>query len=289
MNRSATRRCTTGVLTATALSVVLTACGGGADLSVRAASGSDGESAIDQMSAAAPAAVGEQPASGLRSDQGGQLQQGAGATMYDFEEAVLLQVDGFWSQVFTSAGLPQPTVSYQFPGPGESVPDACSSTGYSQPMEAAYCATDDTITVTQDVAVALWEGTDKSNGDPSSPDPAGDFSVAFAIAHEYAHSLQAELGLIPTTAGGDRSYPVYKTELHADCWAGVWANSAYYDGSLEPGDVEEAIRTAMDLGDYEFEDPGHHGTPEQRSDAFMTGFDSGVPSDCDVWLTSDYS
>ncbi|MFG2556161.1 neutral zinc metallopeptidase [Streptomyces sp. NPDC048581] len=48
---------------------------------------------------------------------------------------------------------------------------------------------------------------------------------AHAVAHEYAHHLQGELGLVPSSETEPRRFPVYKTELHADCWAGVWAKS----------------------------------------------------------------
>ncbi|BCW45194.1 hypothetical protein [Arthrobacter sp. StoSoilB5] len=42
------------------------------------------------------------------------------------------------------------------------------------------------------------------------------------------------------------------------------------------------------LGDYHFQDPGHHGTPDQRSKAFMAGYNSGVPASCDPWLVNNY-
>lgn len=239
----------------------------------------------------------EDLAPGVRAERGEDLSEEFAAgnvddTMYQFMDFVLQDVDQYWSGVWTTAGYPAPYVTYQFPEPGVRATYACSSDGYATDMTAAYCPLDDQIVFSQAMATQIWEGQFRTNEDPATGQASGDFSVAFAIAHEFAHSLQAELALVPRTEAEvlTRPYPVYKTELHADCWAGVWANSAYYEGQLEPGDVEEGIEAANLVGDYDFEDvTGHHGTPQQREDAFLTGYNSGVPSDCDPWLLEDYS
>jgi predicted metalloprotease len=106
----------------------------------------------------------------------------------------------------------------------------------------------------------------------------GDFAVAVVVAHEYAHNIQAELGIF---GGG---FATYKTELQADCWAGIWANSAYAKGILDPGDLEEGLELARQIGDYDSRDEGHHGTPEQREAAFSSGYESGNPITCNQWL-----
>ncbi|WP_432432633.1 neutral zinc metallopeptidase [Cryobacterium breve] len=98
-------------------------------------------------------------------------------------------------------------------------------------------------------------------------------------------SLQNEIGIF-STAGS--IYPVYKIELHADCWAGVWAKSAEDEGILDPGDITEASQTTLDLGDYAFDNPQHHGTPEQRNQAFLEGYDGGDEGSCDGWLNDTY-
>jgi len=93
--------------------------------------------------------------------------------------------------------------------------------------------------------------------------------------------------LIPTPANDfTAQFPLVQVELHADCWSGVWASSAADRGILEPGDIEEAVQTTMDVGDYETGAPGHHGTPEQRSAAFLTGYESGEPAGCEGYLTA---
>jgi predicted metalloprotease len=135
---------------------------------------------------------------------------------------------------------------------------------------------DDYIIISEVMATKIWLGQVGSYGQTS--DRSGDFSVAFAVAHEYAHNLQHELSLYSA------QLPVSSYELHADCWAGVWANGAYYEGILEPGDIAEALDAAALVGEYEFDDPNHHGTPAERQNAFMTGYNSGQPPACNTFL-----
>jgi predicted metalloprotease len=50
--------------------------------------------------------------------------------------------------------------------------------------------------------------------------------------------------------------------------------------------VQEALDAALAVGDFAEGDPGHHGTPEQRAEAWKTGFDSGDPSACGRYLSA---
>jgi uncharacterized protein len=235
----------------------------------------------------------DQPAQEYEAKPGESLQSGATvgnvspATMLDYLGAALQDVHGYWSGVLTGAGYPAPAVDYYFPVPGESYPTKCSP---SDDTSMFYCSLDDTIVFSQAIAAEVWNGQVKANQDPETGIASGDFSVAYLVAHEYAHNVQTELGLIGDTEEElmNPPYPVYKTELHADCWAGVWANSAYYKGYLEGSDVEEAQQATRLIGDYQFANPKHHGTPQQRLDAFTMGYNSGAPSSCDPWLLNDY-
>ena len=202
-------------------------------------------------------------------------------SMEDFMVFVITDVDAYWSDVWEEEGESEPQVSYAFPAAGESVTSQC---GTSDDLSAYYCTVADEIVVSQSFANRVWEGTIAANTDGDMQYETGDFSVAYVIAHEFAHSLQAELGIL--LAEG-QVYPTVRTELHADCWAGVWANDADYEGILDDGDIEEALQTALDMGDYAIDDPLHHGTPAQRSDAFMTGYDSGDPDDCESYLLGE--
>jgi predicted metalloprotease len=74
------------------------------------------------------------------------------------------------------------------------------------------------------------------------------------------------------------------TELDADCLAGTWGRWADAQGRLDTGDVQEALDTAMAIGDFDFLSPQHHGTPRERRDALLTGLRSGSPAACDRYL-----
>jgi predicted metalloprotease len=75
-------------------------------------------------------------------------------------------------------------------------------------------------------------------------------------------------------------------ELQADCYAGTWAKNADDEHRLEEGDLQEALGSAMAVGDFDAGRPGHHGTPEQRKAAFTAGFESGDPGTCNQYLQS---
>ena len=53
---------------------------------------------------------------------------------------------------------------------------------------------------------------------------------------------------------------------------------------LQDGDREEALDAALAVGDFDTSNPSHHGTPEQRADAWNSGFESGDPSSCSSYL-----
>ena len=110
----------------------------------------------------------------------------------------------------------------------------------------------------------------------------GDFAVAYIVAHEYGHEIQDELGLFDQYGG---QVPQMNFELQADCYAGTWANSAYKEKRVSDEDVQEALGAALAVGDFATDSPGHHGTPQQREDAWNTGFQDGDPSACNSYLT----
>lgn len=103
----------------------------------------------------------------------------------------------------------------------------------------------------------------------------GDFAVALVVAHEYGHHIQSVIGWDETNE--------IPHELGADCLAGVWANTAYYQGILDDGDIDEGIAVLWTIGDDFLglpEDEWVHGTSEQRRDAFLEGYNSGDPMAC---------
>jgi predicted metalloprotease len=199
------------------------------------------------------------------------------ATTIDaFLTEVLQDIDAYWTQTFAAGGLPEPVVSYQWVPPGALVLTGCGEPAGDR--AAFYCPADDTIYVAQRFAADLYEGV--ARGLPGERTGAGraegDFAVAYVLAHEYAHNLQQELGIFDNrVTASARPF-----ELQADCLAGTWANSVYAQGELKPGDLEEATNAALAVGDFDVGNAQHHGTPEERRAALLTGFRSGDPSAC---------
>ncbi|WP_158599111.1 neutral zinc metallopeptidase [Planococcus salinus] len=200
---------------------------------------------------------------------------GSEYTMEEYLWKTVKDVDEFWTDVWIKTYQYEPFVFVSFPAPGEQVPIGCGL-GYSNDGTSLYCSEDDQLVISQAFALDVWKGRLITNPDPPLPYEAGDFSIAFYVAHEYAHSLQQDLGMLEANAGN----AVRNLELHADCMAGVWTKSVYERGLLETGDLEEVMRTTHDGGDYSDDPSLHHGTPQQRYDAFKTGYDEGMASSC---------
>ena len=201
-------------------------------------------------------------------------------TIEAFLTDVLQSVDRYWTATFEAADLPTPEVRYAW-----IAPDASGLTACGIPADgsvALYCSADDTIYVGQQFAADLYAGV--LRGLPGEAAgfgrAAGDFAVAYVLAHEYAHNLQHELGVFDNRVG-----PTARPfELQADCLAGAWAYSVYAEGELGPGDLEEATNAALAVGDFDVGNAEHHGTPTERRDALLAGFDSGDPAACERYL-----
>jgi predicted metalloprotease len=200
--------------------------------------------------------------------------------MEEFLTAVTQDVDRYWTAQFESAGLPEPRVTYAWIPAGMTTQSVCGIDGLGD-QAAAYCPGDDTIYVSQQFAADLYRGVVRGLPGQSAGfgRAAGDFGVAYVLAHEYAHNLQHEFGLFSRPSATAEPF-----ELQADCLAGSWGNSVYAAGHLHEGDVEEAINTALAVGDFDVGGAQHHGTPDQRREAWLLGFESGNPSSCDRYV-----
>ena len=126
----------------------------------------------------------------------------------------------------------------------------------------------------------------------------GDFAQAYVIAHEVGHHVQTLTGQSQKVRQESQRNPddanelSVRLELQADCYAGVWGNSAAARGFLDPGDLEEALAAAAAIGDDRIQresgskvdqDTWTHGSSEQRQHWFKAGFDSGDPNQCDTF------
>ena len=131
----------------------------------------------------------------------------------------------------------------------------------------------------------------------------GDFARAYVIAHEVAHHVQNELGILPEVNRlrsqankREANRLSVRLELQADCLSGVWArHAAARFRSLEEGDIEEALNAAAKIGDdalqkrsqgFVVPDSFTHGTSAQRTKWFVTGFETGNIGKCDTFSTN---
>jgi uncharacterized protein len=127
---------------------------------------------------------------------------------------------------------------------------------------------------------------------------SGDLAEAYVIAHEIGHHVQAQTGTMEGMRRAQQSRPEEANELsvalelQADCFAGVWAAAADVGGLLEHGDLEDGLAAAAAVGDDRLSARGGrvpqqetftHGTSEQRSSWFRTGFETGDPDACDTF------
>src|SRR3954449_509321 len=205
--------------------------------------------------------------------------------MDQFLTGVTKDVDRYWTKVFKDSGLPEPRVGYDWIPAGQTAASVCGDeNGTLGDRAAAYCSADDTIYISQKFATDIYDGALDQALPGSSQGygrTLGDFSVAYIVAHEYGHQVQDELGVFDTYG---QSLPTMAFELQADCYAGTWAKSASQKNRLDDGDVQEALDTALAVGDFDTSNPSHHGTPEQREAAWKDGFQSGDPSACSTYL-----
>lgn len=202
--------------------------------------------------------------------------------MRRFTSVVLKTTEDAWSQIFRRMGrtyTPPRLVLYT-----EQTETGC---GYGQSaMGPFYCPADQTVYL--DMAFYRDLRTNLGGG--------GDFAQGYVLAHEVGHHVQHLLGIDEDIrrkqAGVSKAeanrYSV-QLELQADCFAGVWGNAMQREGILDPGDLEEALRTAQAIGDDRLQrqatgqvmpDSFTHGTSRQRHAWFSCGFDSGDPGAC---------
>jgi len=127
---------------------------------------------------------------------------------------------------------------------------------------------------------------------------SGDFAQAYVIAHELGHHVQKLLGTDAQVRRAMQSDPgnanplSVRLELQADCYAGVWGNTAQHNGQLDPGEMEQGLAAAASVGDDRLQrqatgtvnpDTFTHGSSAQRTSWFKRGFDSGDPRQCDTF------
>ena len=132
----------------------------------------------------------------------------------------------------------------------------------------------------------------------------GDFAYAYVIAHEVGHHVQNLLGTLGKAHqqmarmnSTDANRMSVRIELQADFYAGVWGHyESQMFGSLEDGDLMEAINCASKIGDdylqkksqgYAVEESFTHGTATQRMKWLKKGLQTGDIRQGDTFSLSD--
>ena len=188
-------------------------------------------------------------------------------TMEQFLTSVTKDVDAYWTKQFESAGLAEPRVTYQWIPAGWGGRGGGAAPRPTPPRPTRSTSREEFATNIYNGALdQALPGSSQGYGKA-----VGDFAVAYIVAHEYGHQIQDELGLF------DQGHSTKSLELQADCYAATWAKSADEAQKLDEGDVQEAMDAALAVGDFDPSNPGHHGTPEEREQAWQTRLRVGRP------------
>lgn len=201
-----------------------------------------------------------------------------------FVESVLADIQGTWTTEFQQSGKTYTDAQLVlFTGQTNS---GCGPADSS--VGPFYCPADQRVYLDFDFFRELQSRF-------SAP---GDFAQGYVIAHEIGHHVQKLTGISDRVSQLEQENPdqqnelSVRTELQADCLAGVWGHSAAARGILEPGDLEEGLAAAAAVGDDRLQkqatgrinpDTWTHGSSDQRVHWFRQGFDSGNPNACDTF------
>ena len=205
----------------------------------------------------------------------------------EFVSVVLADTEEVWDEIFRQqvGEAYDPATLVLFKGATQSPcggADGASGPFYCPADKKAYLDTDFFVTLEQRMGAG------------------GDFAAAYVVAHEIAHHVQNELGIlgqanqIRRTSSQEQSNAIsVRIELQADCFSGIWARYAEARfNSLERGDLAEAVNAAKQIGDDTLQrNAGRrpnphtftHGTSEQRQRWFARGYENPNIQSCDTF------
>jgi len=196
--------------------------------------------------------------------------------------AHLASLNQTWQPIFRQSGIAfeQPFLDF-YSRQGQSGCGAAQSA-----MGPFYCPSDEGIYID----TSFYDELSQRLG------ASGDFARAYVVAHEYGHHVQKLSGIADQVRELQQRYPAQanslqvRLELQADCYAGVWA--AHNRDRIEPGDIEEGLNAAHQIGDDTLmreagrrpvEAAFTHGTSAQRMKWLRTGLETGDAGKCDTF------
>jgi len=200
-------------------------------------------------------------------------------------------VDGVWQQLLPGYTPPHTTLFH-----GQ-VQTGCGPADTS--VGPFYCPVDKTAYFDTDFFQVLVDQFGSSGGP---------LAQEYVVAHEYGHhvqDLQGTIGRAQQGVQGAQGNSV-RTELQADCYAGIWAHYAAvtkqpgtdvtYLEPLSDKDIADALSAASSVGDDRIQkeatgrinpEQWTHGSSAERQKWFTVGYQTGDIKKCDTFATSN--